>query len=51
MTWTGTSSRRSNGTTGGGDSGCAAGVDLMPIEETVSENNHTSTYDWLVQGL
>lgn len=50
-TWTGTRGHRSNSTTSGGDSGCAGGVNNMTIEETVSKNNCTPTYCWLVQGL
>ena len=42
-TWTGTRSPGSNSTTSGGDSGCAAGVNNMTIEETRSKNNYTLT--------
>ena len=31
--------------------GCAAGVNNMAIEETVSKNNYALTYHWLVRGL
>jgi len=34
----------------GGDSGCAAGVNNVTIEEAVSENNYTLTYCRLVRG-
>ena len=29
--------------------GCAAGVNNMTLEETVSKDNYTSTYRWLVR--
>ena len=50
-TWTGTRSHGSNSTTSGGDSGCAAGVNNMTIEEVVSKNNYTLTYCWPVRGV
>jgi hypothetical protein len=49
-TWTGTRSHGSNSTTSAGDSECAAGVSNVTIEETLSQNDYTATYCWLVRG-